>query len=261
MSIPIESSELEAMYSDTEADRVVVRVEDLSIRYRIPHERIKTLKEFSIRLVQGRLEYTDFWALKGVGLKLHQGEVLGVIGSNGAGKSTLLKVVARVLKPTAGRVETFGSIAPLLELGAGLHPELTGRENIFLNSAMLGRPRRLTEQLYQSTVGFSGLGEFIDAPLRTYSTGMVARLGFSVATCVRHDILIIDEVLSVGDTQFREQCYARIREFQQHGASIMLVSHNLSTIRDMCDRAVWLQDGAVQAQGAAEDVTTQYIAG
>jgi len=258
MSIPSVSDPTRSLPMDPHDDETAIWAEDLSVRYRVPHERIASLKEFTIRWIQRRLQYADFWALEGVSFTLPRGEVLGIIGPNGAGKSTLLKVVARVLQPTRGRIRTRGSVAPLLELGPGFHPELTGRENVFLNSAMLGRPRSETQRLYEEIVDFAGLWDFIDAPLRTYSSGMVARLGFAVATCTVADILIIDEVLSVGDTQFREKCFDRIRSFQSHGASILLVSHNMTTIQNMCSQVIWLSQGRVRGFGPAEEVIQQY---
>jgi ABC-type polysaccharide/polyol phosphate transport system ATPase subunit len=184
--------------------------------------------------------------------------VFGIVGRNGAGKSTLLRVVAGVFKPTKGRVRVKGRIAPLLELGAGFHMELTGRENVFLNGALLGYSRAEMQERFDDILDFADIHEFIDAPLRTYSTGMVARLGFSVATAIRPDVLIVDEVLSVGDAPFQEKCKDRIDTFRQQGACILVVAHALQTIRDMCSRAIWLDHGVVQATGNAYDVATQY---
>jgi ABC-type polysaccharide/polyol phosphate transport system ATPase subunit len=183
------------------------------------------------------------------------------VGVNGAGKSTLLKVVARVLRPTNGRVIVRGRVAPLLELGAGFHPELTGKENIFLNSAMLGFSHRETLEKYDQIVDFSGIGEFINAPLRTYSSGMAARLGFSVATASEPDVLIVDEVLGVGDEAFQKKCAERIKAYGQRGTSILVVSHSMATIQSMCQRAAWLDHGELKAIGEPDQVIQAYRGG
>jgi ABC-2 type transport system ATP-binding protein len=237
----------------------VIRLENVSVVYRLPHERLSGIKEYTIRFLQRRLEYHEFWALRDVSFEVKRGEVFGVIGRNGAGKSTLLKVVAKVLFPTQGRVVMRGRVAPLLEIGAGFQPELTGRENVFLNSTLLGRSHKETDSLLPEILEFAELEEFIDAPLRTYSTGMVARLGFSVATCMRPEILLVDEVLSVGDAQFQQKCLDRMYSFLDQGTTVVIVSHGMGTIESFCDRALWLHNGRVKAYGAAEDVARQYV--
>jgi lipopolysaccharide transport system ATP-binding protein len=237
----------------------VIRLDGVSVRYRVPHERYATLKEHAIRTLQRRMRYDDFWALRDVNLQIRRGEVVGIIGRNGAGKSTLLKVISRVLHPTTGRVRLRGRIAPLLEFGAGFHPELTGRENVFLNGAILGFSRAQMEAKFQDVVGFAQLGDFIDAPLRTYSSGMVARLGFAVATDVEPDVLILDEVLSVGDAAFQKKSAERIQAFRASGATILFVSHSLEAVKTMCTRAVWLEHGRLVAEGTAESVVHQYL--
>ena len=188
----------------------VIRLENVSVEYRAPRERITSFKEYAIRLLQRRVQHLEFKALRNVDLEVRQGEVFGILGQNGAGKSTLLKVVSRVMRPTQGRVWVRGRIAPLLELGAGFHPELNGRENVFLNGTLLGYTHAEMEALFDQIVDFAELRDFINAPLRTYSTGMAVRLGFAVATATRPDILIVDEVLAVGDEQFQEKCAARM---------------------------------------------------
>ena len=235
-----------------------ILLEDVSVRYRVPSERIGTFKEYMIRLVKGQIQMRTFWALNGVSLDIQRGEVFGVIGNNGAGKSTLLKVVARVLRPTRGRVVVKGRVAPLLELGAGFHPELTGKENIFLNGALLGFSRHETLEKYDQIVDFSELGEFINAPIRTYSTGMYARLGFSVATASEPDVLIVDEILGVGDETFRKKCQVRIETFRQRGAAILLVSHDMSTVERMCQRVAWLDHGVVKVVDEPAKVIKAY---
>jgi ABC-type polysaccharide/polyol phosphate transport system ATPase subunit len=236
-----------------------IRLDEVSVRYRVPREAAGTFKEYVIhRLLRGRLDHQEFWALRGVSLEVRRHEVFGIIGRNGAGKSTLLKVVSRIIRPAFGRVMVRGRVAPLLELGAGFHPELTGRENIFLNAALLGHGHREVVSRLAEIVEFADLGGFIDAPLRTYSSGMIARLGFSVATTWAPEILILDEVLTVGDAGFQEKCRARMSEFSQNGTTILLVSHDLAAIRDMCGRALWLDRGEVRALGQASAVIAQY---
>lgn len=235
-----------------------IRLENVGVRYRVPTERIRTFKEYMIRRIQRRVQNREFWALHNVTFNVYRGEAFGLIGHNGAGKSTLLKLIARVLQPTTGRVVVRGQVAPLLEFGAGFHSELTGRENIFLNGALLGFTRREMEEKFDRIVDFAELGDFIDAPLRTYSSGMWARLGFAVATDVKPDILIVDEVLSVGDESFQRKSAARMQEFRQQGATVLLVSHNMATIEAMCKRAAWLDHGEVKAIGEIDEVIQAY---
>ena len=237
----------------------VVRLEAVSVRYTRPTERFGTFKEYAIRRVKRGVRYNQFWALRDVSVELGRGESLGVIGPNGAGKSTLLKVIAHVLRPTEGRVRVRGNVAPLLEFGAGFHPELTGRENIFLNGALLGFTRREMGSKYERIVAFSELAEVIDAPLRTYSSGMIARLGFAVASDVTPDVLLLDEVLAVGDESFRRKSAARMNEFKAQGATIVLVTHSMPNVTEMCQRALWLDRGTVRALGPAAEVTEAYV--
>lgn len=241
-----------------EAEQIVIRVENVSVRYRVPHEQINTLKEYAIRSLQRRVTYNEFHALNNVSLDVRASEVFGIIGRNGAGKSTLLRVIARVMRPTSGRVWLRGRVAPLLELGAGFHQELTGRENIFLNGALLGHTRAEMREKFDEIVEFAELAEFIDTPIRNYSSGMSARLGFAVATAIQPEILIVDEVLSVGDERFQEKCEARMAEFRASGATILLVSHDADLVRSLCNRAVWLDKGRVRALGPSADVVDAY---
>lgn len=235
-----------------------IRLEGITVRYRVPHERINTIKEFAIRALQRRVTYDEFYALREVSLEVQTGEVFGVIGRNGAGKSTLLRVISQVMRPMSGRVWRKGRVAPLLELGAGFHPELTGRENIFLNGALLGYSRAEMISRYQQIVEFAELEKFIDSPLRNYSSGMSARLGFAVATAIEPNILIVDEVLSVGDERFQQKCAKRIEEFRKNGVTILFVSHNANLIKELCDRAVWLDQGRVRMIGSAAEVIRGY---
>jgi lipopolysaccharide transport system ATP-binding protein len=245
--------------SDISLNQAIIRLEDVCVEYRVPSERIGTFKEYMIRLLEGRVKHRKFNALDEVSININRGEVFGLIGQNGAGKSTLLKLVARVLRPTHGRVVVSGHVAPLLEVGAGFHPELTGRENVFLNGAMLGFSRQEMQEKFSRIVEFSELGDFIDAPLRTYSSGMSARLGFAVATDSQPDILIVDEILSVGDEAFQHKSFERIQAIKAQGATILLVSHSMTTIENMCQRAAWLHHGRMIAHGDAKAVVAKYI--
>jgi len=240
----------------------MIQIDNVTVRFRIPHERIPTFQEYAIRWLKRRgVRYADFNALNDISFSVEQGETIGIIGPNGAGKSTLLKVIARVLRPTRGRLRLRGRVAPLLELGAGFDYEMTGRENVFLNGAVLGFSRKDIARRLDRIVDFSGIGDFIDAPVRTYSSGMVARLGFAVATDIRPEVLIIDEVLAVGDAEFQQKSAARIREFRDSGSTILVVSHSPASIKALCDRALWLEHGAIRAIGPADAVVDQYAPG
>jgi len=240
------------------AEPVIINLENVSVRYRAPEERLATFKEYAIRRLQRPVRFTDFYALDGLNLEICRGEIFGIIGPNGAGKSTLLKVIARVLAPTTGRVRIRGRVSPLLELGAGFHPELSGRENIFLNGTLLGHSHREIVNRMEDILEFAELGRFIDAQLRTYSSGMVARLGFAVATAWQPEILILDEVLAVGDEQFRSKCAARMEHFRAAGTTVLLATHDMSTVLSMCSRALWLQGGRGLSLGPAPRVIEEY---
>jgi ABC-2 type transport system ATP-binding protein len=235
-----------------------LHLEDVGVRYRVPNERISTFKEYMIRRIQGKVKHREFWALKDVNLSIPKGEVFGFIGHNGAGKSTLLKLVARVLKPTLGRVIVRGQVAPLLEVGAGFHGELTGRENVYLNGALLGFSYQEMERKFSRIVDFAELWDFIDAPMRTYSTGMWARLGFAVATDSQPDVLIVDEVLAVGDEAFQRKSFERIIQFRDGGATILMVSHNLVMVESLCHRIAWLDHGVVKKIGDTSQIIQEY---
>ncbi len=237
----------------------VIRANGVSVQYRVPQERIGSFKEYMIRYIQRQIKHNSFLALDNVSLNVNQGEVFGIVGENGAGKSTFLKLIAKVLRPTRGRIWVKGRVAPLLEVGAGFHPELTGRENVYLNGAMLGFTQKEMDGRFQQIVDFAELWDFIDAPLRTYSSGMWARLGFAVATDVDPDILIVDEILSVGDENFQRKSSERIAAFREKGATILLVSHNMSLIEEMCDRAVLFDHGKVVTIGTAKAVVNSYL--
>lgn len=236
----------------------VIRLESVGVRYRIASERVATFKEYMIRRFQGQIKLGDFWALNQVDLNIFKGEMVGLIGPNGAGKSTLLKLIARIMRPTKGRVLVRGKVAPLLEFGAGFHPDLTGRENVFLNGSLLGFTNAEMEEKFDRIIEFAELWEFIDVPVRNYSSGMAARLGFAVATDIEPDILILDEVLSVGDESFQRKSLSRMESFRRQGATIILVSHNMDTIIEMCQRAAWLDHGQVKMIGTSGEVVEAY---
>lgn len=236
----------------------MIEIKDVSMRFRLENNRVASLKEFVTRKLSGKLSYTEFWALKHISLSVRQGEVLGLIGRNGAGKSTLLKVISGILKPTQGTVSRKGNLVPMLELGSGFDFELTGRENIFLNGAVLGFSEDFLKSKLDEIIAFSELGQFIDVPIRTYSSGMLARLAFSIATMVDPEILIVDEILSVGDEAFQAKSRARMMELMGGGTTVLFVSHSMEQIREMCDRVVWLEHGEIKQIGPTQEVCSQY---
>jgi ABC-2 type transport system ATP-binding protein/lipopolysaccharide transport system ATP-binding protein len=237
----------------------VVQLFDVSLCYRLAKQRIPSLKEYALHWVRGALVYEQLWALKDVSFSLAAGDRLGVVGSNGAGKSTLLKVISGVLKPVRGRAEVCGRVAPILELGIGFDYELTGDENIYLNALFLGHSRREVDARYKDIVEFSGLGDFIRAPVRNYSSGMLARLGFSIVTAWVPDVLILDEVLAVGDVHFVKKCEERLAAFRRAGTTLILVSHALESIQRNCNRCLWLEAGQVRADGPPSEVLPRYL--
>lgn len=236
----------------------MIEVRDVSIRFRMANDRINSIKEYAIAMMRGKLHYNEFEALKHVSFDVNKGEVVGLIGHNGAGKSTILKVISGILKPTEGSVTVRGNVAPMLELGSGFDFDMTGRENIFLNGAILGYSEEFLKSKYDEIVSFSEIGQFIDVPLRNYSSGMIARLAFSVATVVVPEVLIVDEVLSVGDTMFQEKSHKRMMELMSGGTTVLFVSHNMLQIREMCNRVVWLDHGEVKMFGETKEVCNAY---
>jgi lipopolysaccharide transport system ATP-binding protein len=239
---------------------VAVSFDDVSKRFVLRHERAYTVLESVIGLVKpARRRTEEFWALRAVSFEIPDGETFGIIGPNGAGKSTVLKLMARILEPTSGEVTVRGRISPLLELGAGFHPELTGRENVYLNAALFGVSQAEAQDRYDEIVEFSELKDFIDAPLKHYSSGMYMRLGFAVAANIIPDILLVDEVLAVGDEAFQRKCLRKIEEFRREGRTIVFVSHDLDTVRRICRRTLWLDQATVQAVGPTDDVVNAYL--
>ena len=236
----------------------MVEVNDVTMQFRMNHDKILSLKEFMTTALRGNLKYNTFTALNKVSFSINKGDTLGLIGNNGAGKSTILKIISGIMKPTEGTVKTYGNVVPMLELGSGFDIDLTGKENIFLNGAILGYSEEFLNEKYDEIVAFSELGEFIYSPIRNYSSGMLARLAFSVATVVQPEILIVDEILSVGDASFQEKSKRRMMELMGGGTTVLFVSHNLQQIRDMCNKVVWLEHGCVKMFGETEMVCDAY---
>ncbi len=238
--------------------KTMIEINDVTMRFRMNSDRIMSLKEFVTTALRGKLEYQEFTALDHVSLKVKKGETLGLIGRNGAGKSTMLKVISGILKPTSGSVICRGNVVPMLELGSGFDFDLTGRENIFLNGAILGYSEEFLLEKYDEIVAFSELGDFINTPIRNYSSGMLARLAFSIATVVKPEVLIVDEILSVGDAAFQEKSRARMIELMGGGTTVLFVSHSIGQIREMCRHVVWLERGQVKMFGLADEVCDSY---
>ena len=232
----------------------VIEVKDVSMHFNLMVERVDSIKEYVMKLVKGKLLYNDFVALSHVSFDVHKGEIVGLVGLNGAGKSTLLKIIAGVLKPTEGKVITRGTIAPLIEVGAGFDPELTARENVYLNGAILGHDRKFMDSKFDEIIDFAELQNFVDVPVKNFSSGMYARLGFAIATMVQPDILIVDEVLSVGDYKFQKKCEDRIQAMLDKGVTVVLVSHDINMIENLCTKVVWLEHGHLKDIGPTAKV-------
>ena len=238
--------------------KTIIQVNDVTMSFRMNNDRILSLKEFVTTALRRKLEYNNFTALNHVSFDVKKGETLGFVGHNGAGKSTMLKVISGILKPTKGSVNVHGSVVPMLELGSGFDMDLTGRENIFLNGAILGYSENFLKTKYDEVVDFSGLEQFIEMPIRNYSSGMLARLAFSVASMVEPEVLIVDEILSVGDADFQEKSKARMLELMGGGTTVLFVSHSINQIREMCSRVVWLEHGRVRMLGDVGEVCNAY---
>lgn len=227
----------------------VIEVKNVTMKFNLMEEKVDTLKEYIVKTITGKLLYNEFVALNDVSFEVNKGDILGIVGLNGAGKSTILKILAGVLKPTSGSVNVKGKVAPLIEVGAGFDPELTAKENIFLNGAILGYSKDFIKENFEEIVDFSELNNFIDVPVKNFSSGMYARLGFSIATVVHPDILIVDEILSVGDYKFQQKCEARINEMIARGTTIIIVSHDIGLIERLCNKVLWLEKGKVREIG------------
>ena len=242
-----------------ENNEYVIDVSDVTVRFNMSTERLDNLKEYFIKLMRGQLMFQEFLALKQVNLQVKKGEAWGIIGTNGSGKSTLLKLICGILKPYKGTVEIKGTIAPLIEVGAGVDGELTARENIFLNGAVLGHSERFMKEKFNEIVDFAELWDFLDMPIKNYSSGMAARLGFSIATVVQPDILIVDEVLAVGDYAFQQKCETRMQSILNQGTTILYFSHSIESVRNLCTKALWIDKGNVKMSGDVMEVSQRYM--
>ena len=238
----------------------IVEVNHVTMRFNLAKEKTDTIKEYCLKLMRGQLHFDEFFALKNVSFSIQPGEAVALIGKNGSGKSTMLKVIAGVMYPSKGQVTVRGSIAPLIELGAGFDMDLTARENIYLNGAVMGMDRAFMNQHFDEIVEFSELQEFVDVPVKNYSSGMISRLGFAIATVVRADILVVDEILAVGDFKFQEKCKAKMRELLEGGTTLLFVSHNGDQVKELCSRAIWMNQGVVMEDGPADVVYDKYAA-
>ena len=239
-------------------DNIIVEVNNVSMRFNLAKGKVDSIKEYLIRLATRKLFFEEFWALNDITVQVKRGETFGIIGYNGAGKSTLLKIIAGVMKPTRGSVTVKGTMAPLIELGAGFDMELSARENIYLNGAILGHSRKFIQDRFDQIVDFSELHDFIDIPVKNYSSGMAARLGFAIATITEPDILIVDEVLGIGDIKFQEKCEQKINSMLKRKATVIMVSHSISEIESMCDRVLWLDQSRFKMLGDAKEVCAAY---
>lgn len=240
-------------------NRIMIDVDHVTIRFNLSSQKVDNLKEYLVKLVKRELMFQEFLALQDVTFQVKEGEAWGLIGVNGSGKSTLLKVISGIMKPYKGSVSVNGSVAPLIELGAGFDPECTARENIYLNGCVLGHSEKFMQQHFDEIVEFADIGKFLDSPLKNFSSGMKARLGFSVATMVKPDILIVDEILSVGDFKFRKKCEARMKELLSGGTTLLYVSHSIDEVRRLCNHAVWLDHGIARMIGEANAVCDAYM--
>ena len=236
----------------------MIELKNVSLKYNMNKEKILSFKEYIIKFIKNELNYEEFWALKDINIKIEKGEVVGLVGFNGAGKSTLLKVISQIIEPTTGIVKVDGKISPLIELGTGFDFDLTARENIYLNGYILGYSKKFIDKSFDEIVEFAELGEFIDVPLKSFSSGMVARLGFAISTVVKPDILIVDEILSVGDFKFQEKSLNKIKSMMEDGVTVLMVSHSIDQIEKMCNRVVWLENGSIKKIGLTTEICSEY---
>ena len=242
-----------------EEKKVMIDVDHVTIRFNLSSQKIDNLKEYFVKLVKRELLFQEFLAVKDVSFQVKQGEAWGLIGTNGSGKSTMLKAISGILKPYKGSISVNGTVAPLIELGAGFDMEMTARENIFLNGCVLGHTEKFMQEHFEEIVDFADVRDFLDSPLKNYSSGMKARLGFAIATMVKPEILIVDEILAVGDYKFRQKCEQRMNEMLSGGTTLLYVSHNIEEVRRLCDHAIWIEKGVARMQGDVKEVCDAYM--
>ena len=257
----LDNQEIQASINEAveEKEENIIEVNNVSMEFFLPNEKVDNLKEFFIRLVKGKMEKKKHKVLDDISFSVRKGESIGLIGHNGAGKSTLLKILTGIMRPTEGSVMVKGKVAPLLNLGAGFDNEASAKENVYLNGAILGYSKREIEHKYKEIVDFAELHDYMNMPLKNFSSGMVARLGFAIAIDVNPDILLVDEILSVGDENFRKKCAAKINELRDRGVTFVIVSHNMSQIKNLCQKAVWIEDSHMRAYGDSKEVCDKYI--
>ena len=241
------------------SEEYIVDVDHVTIRFNLASEKVDNLKEYVIRLLKHQLMFQEFLAVKDVSLKIRPGEAWGLIGINGSGKSTLLKAISGIMKPYKGTITVRGSISPLIELGAGFDPNMTARENIYLNGAVLGHSKKFMAEHFDEIVEFAGIEKFLDSPIKNFSSGMSARLGFAIATVQKPDILIVDEVLAVGDFAFQQKCKERMEHLLSNGTTLLFVSHSIEQVKELCSKAIWIDNGEVRAIGETHSVSQEYI--
>ena len=258
--IPKISEKLSSIYLSIAKENCIfmIDVNNVSMRFNLATEKTESLKEYVVKLLTGRLMFDEFYALKNVSFHVDRGESVGILGANGSGKSTLLKVISGIYPPSSGTVSVNGTIAPLIELGAGFDPDLTARENVYLNGAVMGFQKEFVEDRYDEIVAFSELANFMDVPIKNFSSGMTARLGFSIATLVHPDILIVDEVLGVGDAAFQKKCESKMDELRQNGTTMLFVSHSVEQVEKVCTKAIWLKRGELVMSGTSKKVCAAY---
>ena len=240
-------------------NQIMIDVDHVTIRFNLASEKIDNLKEYFVKLVKRELMFQEFLAVKDVSFQVKRGEAWGLVGTNGSGKSTMLKAISGILKPYKGSISVNGTVAPLIELGAGFDAEMTGRENIFLNGCVLGHTEQFMKDHFEEIVDFAEIRDFLDSPLKNYSSGMKARLGFAIATMVKPEILIVDEILAVGDYKFRQKCEARMNEMLSGGTTLLYVSHNIDEVRRLCDHVLWIEKGVARMQGGVDEVCDAYM--
>ena len=242
-----------------EDKRIMIDVDNVTVRFNLANQKVDNIKEYFVKMMKRELMFQEFLALQDISFQVRQGEAWGLIGTNGSGKSTMLKAISGILKPYKGSVKVNGTVAPLIELGAGFDQELTARENIFLNGCVLGHTEKFMKEHFDEIVEFAELHKFLDSPIKNYSSGMKARLGFSVATMVKPEILIVDEILAVGDYKFRQKCEQRMTEMLSGGTTLLYVSHNINEVKRLCDHAIWIDKGIARMQGDVNEVCDAYM--